>query len=138
MRAAALLARRVGRRGAVLSCKGVMCLLYGWSQVVDPPPQAGIRLLTHLMPQTAWGWVWITIGLIALGSAIVRQGRDWIAFAAVYLIASAWGGSYLASWWLYDNPRGWAGGIVFAAFGGVAAITADWPEPVRAGDRRGP
>lgn len=130
--------RRVGRRGAVLTCKGLMAALYGWGQVVDPPTTSSVRLLTSVMPQRCWGWVWICAGVTALACVPLRQGRDWPGFAAIYLMASLWAGAQATGWWLYDNPRGWVGGIVFAAWGGVAAVIADWPEPVRLPDRRGP
>lgn len=122
--------RRVGHRGAVLALKGVMALLYGTSQVVQPIPNtAGIRLLLLAAPPHVWGWVWVAAGCTALACTALRQGRDWPGFAAVYLVASAWALSNLASWWLYDNPRGWIAAMLYGAFGGVAMIVADWPEP---------
>lgn len=123
-------ARRVGRRGAVLLLKGGMALLYGYSQLVAPPAStASIRLLLLGMPQHGWAWLWIAAGAIALVCSLAREGRDWLGFAAVYLVASAWACSALASWWLYDNPRGWISALIWAAYGGVAAIVVAWPEP---------
>lgn len=135
MRAAACRAgRRVGRRGAVLTLKGLMCALYGYSLVVQPPVDTrGIRLLLDLMPVQAWGWVWIAAGVVAMGCAWRRQGRDWPGFPAIFLVVGPWSFGSLASWWLYSNPRGWASSAIWAAFGGVAAIVAAWPEPIRAG-----
>jgi hypothetical protein len=131
MRAAAhRAARRVGRRGAVLALKGGMCALYGYAQLVQPNPnQVGIRLLLLLMPVRCWGWAWVIAGVIALVCVTLRQGRDWAGFAAVYLMASTWALGNLASWWLYGNTRGWVGALIWAAFGGVAAVVAAWPEP---------
>jgi hypothetical protein len=123
-------AHRVGRRGAVLALKGVMSLLYGYSQLVQPIPNTtGIRLLLWLMPTHGWAWSWLVAGVVALLCAPLRQGRDWPGFAGVYLVASAWALSNLASWWLYGNTRGWISAVLFAAFGGVAAVAAAWPEP---------
>lgn len=137
MRAAARrAARRVGRRGAVLSLKGVMCVLYGYSLLVQPPvDRRGIRLLLDLMPVQAWGWAWIAAGVTAVGCAWRRQGRDWPGFPAVLVVVVPWSMGSLASWWLYDNPRGWASAAIWAAFGGVTAIVAAWPEPERGGGR---
>jgi len=124
-------ARRVGRRGAVLALKGVMALLYGYSQLVQPIPNTtGIRLLLELMPARCWGWAWVIAGCTALAGVGLRQGRDWAGFAAVYLMASTWALGNLASWWLYGNARGWVGALIWAAFGGVAVVVAAWPEPV--------
>lgn len=137
MRAAAhRAARRVGRRGAVLSLKGVMCALYGYSLLVQPPvDRRGIRLLLDLMPLHWWGWAWIAAGVTAVVCAWRRQGTDWPGYPAVWMVVAPWALGSLASWWLYDNPRGWAGAAVWAAFGGVAAICAEWPEPLH--DRGG-
>lgn len=137
MRAAARrAARRVGRRGAVLMLKGVMAALYGYSLLVQPPvDQRGIRLLLDLMPVQAWGWAWIAAGVLAVGCAWRRQGRDWPGFPAVLVVVVPWSLGSLASWWLYDNPRGWASAAIWAAFGGVTAIVAAWPEPDHGGGR---
>lgn len=131
MRAAARRAgHRVGRRGAILALKGTMALLYGYSQLIDPPTSsASIRLLLLGMPRHGWAWLWIAAGLTALACVPLRRGRDWPGFAAVYLVASAWASSALASWWLYDNQRGWVAALIWAAYGGVAAIVVGWPEP---------
>lgn len=136
MRAAAhRAARRVGRRGAVLSGKGLMALLYGYSLLVQPPQDTrGIRLLLDLMPLHWWGWAWIAAGAVAMACAWRRQGTDWPGYPAVLAVVTPWSLGNLASWWLYDNPRGWAAAVIWAAFGGVAAICAEWPEPLHPGD----
>jgi hypothetical protein len=123
-------ARRLGRRGAVLALKGVMCTVYGYSLLVQPPADTrGIRLLLDLMPLHWWAWAWIAAGCTAVVSAWLPQGRDWPGYPAVYAVAAPWSLGSLASWWLYDNPRGWAGAVVWGAFCGVALIVAEWPEP---------
>jgi hypothetical protein len=128
--AAHRIVHRVGRRGAVLACKGLMALLYGCSQLVAPIPNtAGIRLLLLALPPHVWAWTWVAAGAVALVCVPLPSGRDWPGFAAVYLVASAWALSNLASWWLYGNARGWISAVLFAAFGGVAAVAAAWPEP---------
>ena len=72
-------ARRVGRRGAVLSLKGMMCALYGYSLLVQPPTDTrGIRLLLERAPLQVWGWLWVGAGALAMGCAWLRQGRDWL------------------------------------------------------------
>lgn len=122
-------ARRVGRRGTVLCLKGTMALGYGYAQLADPPrTNTGYRLLLGLLPSHLLGWAWVLAGATALVCVPLRQGKDWPGFAAVCVVATGWAGASLASWWLYNNPRGWVGGVVFAAFGAVAAVVAGWPE----------
>lgn len=126
-------ADRVGRRGAVLSLKGLMALLYGYAQLIAPAVDTrGMHLLLQLMPPRCWAWAWMTAGSVALVSAWLRQGWDWLGFAGIYLVAAPWSLSYLASWGLYDNARGWIAALIWAAFGGVAAICTGWAEPPRA------
>lgn len=135
MRAAAhRAARRVGRRGAVLTLKGLMCALYGYGLLVQPPSDTrGIRLLLDLWPLRAWGWVWVAAGVLAMGCAWLRQGRDWLGYPAILAVVAPWSLGALTSWWLYDNPRGWVSAVIWAAFGGVTAIVAAWPEPDHGG-----
>jgi len=123
-------ARRVGRRGAVLILKGIMVLLYGYGLLVEPPADIrGIQLLLDLMPLHAWAWTWIAAGLMAIVSAWLPTGRDWLGFPAIYFVAAPWALGSLASWGLYDNPRGWVAAAIWGAFCGVAVVAAEWPEP---------
>ncbi|MFF3558678.1 hypothetical protein ACFYXS_01325 [Streptomyces sp. NPDC002574] len=134
MRAAARrLARWLGRRGTMLSLKGLIALLYGYAQLAAPIPDTrGLRLALHLMPITGWAWAWITAGAIALVAAWLGQDRDWPGFLAVWAVSTPWALSYLASWWpLHDNPRGWVAAAIFGAFGLVCLVAVGWPEPSR-------
>ena len=132
MRAAARrLTRRLGRRGALLTLKGIVATGYGSGQVVQPTgDRQGLTLLLQLAPLGWWGWAWITAGVIALACAWLRQPHDWPGFFAVWLIASAWAGAYLASWWpLGESPRGWVIALIFGAFGSVCLVAIGWDEP---------
>lgn len=77
MRAAVLrLARRMGRRGAFLTCKGVMAMGYGSGQIVQPTgDQRGLALLLKAAPLDVWGWAWITAGVLAMVCAWLPRGR---------------------------------------------------------------
>jgi hypothetical protein len=126
------LSRIIGRRGAILSCYGIVWLLVGWGQIVQPQPdQRGLRLLLDRMPLEAWAWCWIVAGLIALAFAWAPPGRDAAGFVALVLIVVPWMTSYLASWLLGDYPRGWAAAAVWTAITVPIMVVLGWPEPPR-------
>ena len=132
MRAAARrLTRRLGRRGALLSMKGVIATLYGSGQLVEPVRDTrGLRLLLKLGPLEVWGWAWITAGVIALVCAWLPPRRDWPGFLAVWAITAPWSMSYLVAWWpLGEYPRGWVASLIFGAFGAVCLVAIGWQEP---------
>lgn len=134
MRAAAQrIRRRMGRRGALLTLKGVMAVGYGSGQVVQPTgDRQGLSLLLKAAPLEAWGWAWVLAGAVALVCAWLPRPHDWPGFVAVWLIASAWAGAYLVSWWpLEESPRGWVIALIFGAFGTVNLVAIGWDEPAR-------
>jgi hypothetical protein len=132
MRAAARqLSRRLGRRGALLTMKGIIATLYGYGQIIQPlPDRRGLRLLLEVMPLHAWGGAWMAAGITALICAWLPPGRDWPGYLAVWAITAAWAMANLVSWWpLGENPRGWIGALVFGAFGAVCLVAIGWAEP---------
>ncbi|MFF9124345.1 hypothetical protein ACF09J_13725 [Streptomyces sp. NPDC014889] len=132
MRAAARrLGTRLGRRGALLTLKGVMATGYGSGQVVQPTgDRHGLALLLKLMPLHAWGWAWIAAGAVALVCAWLPPRRDWPGYLAVWLIASSWAMAYLVAWWpLGESPRGWVIALIFGSFGFVCLVAIGWAEP---------
>ncbi|MEU5716547.1 hypothetical protein AB0G71_12280 [Streptomyces sp. NPDC020403] len=132
MRAAARrLTRRLGRRGALLTLKGIMAAGYGFGQIVQPTgDHDGLALLLKLQPLDVWGWAWIIAGVIALACAWVPARRDWPGFLAVWLIATPWAMAYLLSWWpLGASSRGWVVAMIFGAFGAVCLVAIGWDEP---------
>lgn len=135
MRAAARrLRRQLGRRGALLTMKGVMATGYGAGQVFEPTgDRHGLALLLKLRPLEFWGWAWVTAGVLALICAWLPPRRDWPGFLAVWLIATPWAMAYFLSWWpLGESPRGWVVAMIFGAFGAVCLVAIGWDEPERA------
>lgn len=132
--AAQRLTRRLGRRGALLTLKGVMATGYGSGQVFAPTgDRQGLTLLLKLRPLEWWGWAWVTAGALALVCAWLPPRRDWPGFLAVWLIATPWGMAYFLSWWpLGESPRGWVVAMIFGAFGAVCLVAIGWDEPPRA------
>lgn len=125
------LTRLLGRRGALLTCKGIVAIGYGSGQVVQPTgDRQGLTLLLKAFPLQGWGWVWIAAGLIAVVCAWLPRRRDWPGFLAVWLIATPWAMAYLLSWWpLGESPRGWVVAMIFGAFGAVCLVAIGWDEP---------
>ncbi|MDH6224374.1 hypothetical protein [Streptomyces sp. MJP52] len=130
------LSRVLGRRGALLTLKGTIALVYGASLLVQPTiDRTGLQLALWLMPLDAWGWSWIAAGTCALVCAWIPARRDaptrrdWPGFLAVWLVTAPWAMSYLAAWWpLGDHPRGWAIALIYASFGGVCLVAIGWDE----------
>jgi hypothetical protein len=132
-RAARRFKRRIGRRGTILSCYGLVWILYGYGQLTAPQPdQRGLRAALSLMPLSAWGWCWIAAGIVALVSAWAPPGRDAAAFIVLPLIVVPWMASYLAAWVTGGYPRGWVAAAVWAVITVPVLVAAGWPEPPRA------
>lgn len=124
--------RVLGRRGTILLSYGTVWSLVGYAQLVTPQPrQPGLHLALALLPMHAWGWLWITAGLIALASAWMPQGLDWPGFLALPLIALPWWLSYLVAWIQGTFPRGWVAAAVWAAIAVPVLVVAGWREPPR-------
>ena len=124
--------RILGRRGTILTCYGIVWLLIGWGQIVQPQPdQRGLKLLLAAWPLSVWGWFWIVAGLIAVVFAWAPQGRDAAGFVSLVLIVVPWMTSYLASWLLGDYPRGWAAAAVWTAITVPIMVVLGWQEPPR-------
>lgn len=126
-------AGRLGRRGALLTLKGLIAALYGYGQLVAPlHDRRGLCLLLKGAPLEAWATAWIVAGLIALVCAWLPPRRDWPGFVAVWAITAPWSMSYLVAWWpLGEYPRGWVAALIFGAFGGVCLVAIGWDEPPR-------
>lgn len=132
-RVARRLSRILGRRGAFLASFGTLWMLYGFGQLVEPLPDTrGIRLLLNVMPLDAWACCWIACGLLAVASAWLPEGRDWIGFPALLAIVVPWMLAYVLSWWpLGDTTRGWVTALIWAVATVPVIVVAGWREPPR-------
>ena len=132
-RVARRLSRILGRRGAFLASFGMLWVLYGYGQLVEPLPDTrGIRLLLNVMPLDAWACCWIVSGLLAAASSVLPEGRDWVGFPALLAIVLPWMLSYLVSWWpLGDTSRGWVTALIWAVAAVPVIVVAGWREPPR-------
>jgi hypothetical protein len=123
----------LGRRGAFLLSFGTVWALIGYGQVTAPQPdQRGLKLLTDVLPLDAWGWMWISSGLIAIASAFLRQGSDRFGFAALIAMVLPWLFAYLVAWWpLGLFPRGWIAAALYSGLAIGIFVVAGWGEPQR-------
>jgi hypothetical protein len=105
-RAARWLHNKLGRRGVFLLILGTGKTCWGVSFLVDPPSQHGLQLLTALCSLRHWAWLWILAGLVTLGSAFLRIGRDRWGFVAALVPPTVWAVAYLAAAVSGDYSRG--------------------------------
>lgn len=109
-----------------------MWTIIGYGQITAPAPDLrGLRLLLQTMPLDAWGWLWVASGLIAIASAWLPQGKDWVGFLALPIIVLPWMASYLLAWIIGDFPRGWLAAVVWGAIAAPVLVAAGWDEPPR-------
>lgn len=131
-RVARRLSRMLGRRGAILLSYGAVWSLYGYGLLIAPRANLiGLDLALQLLPQAVWAWLWIGVGLVALVSAFLSQGVDWLGFLAMPTIALAWIVSYLEAWLVGDFPRGWVAAAIWTAIAVPVIVVAGWREPGR-------
>lgn len=126
------LGRMLGRRGAILLCYGTVWALYGYAQITSPQPdQRGLQPLLEHTSLTLWGCLWVATGLVAIVSAWLPQGLDWLAFLALPLMVLPWVGSYLIAWLAGDFPRGWVAALVWGVIAVPVLVVAGWRESPR-------
>ncbi|MET9923407.1 MULTISPECIES: hypothetical protein [unclassified Streptomyces] len=108
MRAAVIrrLRARLGRRGLFLAFMGVGKVCWGLGIIVQPPPTAGLGLLTGIAPLHCWAWVWIVAGTVTFASAWVPFGQDRWGFLAASLPPALWAFVYGWAALLGEYPRG--------------------------------
>lgn len=120
-RAQAAVWERLGHRGLFLILLGAYDLFYGLYLV-----RGGPVLAATLLPERAWGWVWIGCGIAACAAGWMR--RDGWAYALGALLVTAWAGEFFRLQYLGVADQ-WIRGSYFLAFALVITAAAGWPEP---------
>ncbi|MEV8600432.1 hypothetical protein AB0465_11200 [Streptomyces griseoviridis] len=114
---------RLGWRGLALASSGIAWISYGSSIATQPRygTVRGITVLLDLMPMTAWGWGWITFGVVAITYSVAPAGRDlpgvFVAMGPPLLWALAYALGTLAG-----APRAWGSVAPWASHALAIAI----------------
>lgn len=130
------MSHRVGRRGSVLLLLGSIYALYGVALTTAGASQPeGLALITgDVVSITAWGYVWLIVGLIAIVHAFRRgPGQDGPGFIALVLTPTVWVAANFWAWVLFlvglgGFERGWISAAIWTAVAGLVVICAGWPE----------
>lgn len=122
------LAKRIGRRGSYLLFLAMLDFLYGYSLIVVASQSRFQNPVNLILPQQAWGVIWITVGIFCLWQAFVRLDR--VAFTMSVTLKIAWAAVMGFSWlFTATNPLGWISAAIFLGFGVLTGIVSYWPEP---------
>lgn len=126
--------RRLGRRGASLLILGIIWVLSGVQDIVTHPHAIpGWWLWSHT-PWQAQTAGWITTGAIACWGAFQQQGRDWIGWVAVYVMAFyaivVYADAVIEAIGEQTFDQVALSGIRNVAFVGLILVLSGWREPV--------
>lgn len=136
------IARRLGRRGAMLTLMGVTYILLGLGVLVRPPTFIEWNFLSSV-PAWLRGGAWIASGLVACGYAWRRmpaKSRAWtagdgIGWSALYVLPFFRVASYSGAWIGYlISGHGYAGAwyvaLLHVPFLLITLICSGWREDV--------
>lgn len=126
-------ARHKRLRALVLLVTAALALMRGVSYLPAEEPLAVDQLsyVEAWLPLHVWGWLWVAVAG-ALTVATVCRRLAVPAMTGFVFLALMWGTSYLASWWLLDEPTSALTGVVTLTVAMYAAVLTTLIErPVR-------
>jgi hypothetical protein len=126
----AVLARRVGRRGAALLFFGLLDLVYAYSLAFptqEARHTATLAYIAYVAPLWAWALLWGAVGVICFVGALRR--RDRVAFAAAMGLKVLFGVTMLSGWLVAGLDRAYVGAVLWLVLAGWVYILSTWPEP---------
>lgn len=104
--------RYVGNRGIVLGMLGVIWLLTGIGQALDPTRQLG--LIHERIPQWGQFVLWFAPGFVAILAVGIKKLDEWAWMLLIAPIAVRFF-SFMAGWIFGTYSSGWRGATVYAA-----------------------
>jgi hypothetical protein len=134
------LRKRLGRRGRVLLAFGIMQTAYGVQIAFDPRygQVRGVGVLTHWLPMSYWGALWMTCGTVAIAMAWeIRASHDTWGYAALTAPMLLWSGANLVAWISRDYPQAYTSCCTWGAMVYIAMVVNRWPELGRGGRAHG-
>ena len=126
VRAAAVRARRagwgrLGHRGLFLFPLGCYDVFYGSFLAAG-----GALQYPTLIPEAAWGGVWVSVGALLLCGAWVK--RDAVFFAAAAGLKMAWALEFVRLEAQHASLE-WTRAAYWVMFAVIVVAVAGWPEP---------
>ena len=122
-RAARSLKGRLGYRGTFLALLGIYDLFFGVFLL------GGQLQHSLLLPQPAWGTVWMVSGVVLILGGFLPLRWDTPFFAWGVLVKAAWAFEYF---WLFAHAGiafDWARGCYFLSLAVLVMLVSSWPEP---------
>ena len=83
------------------------------------PERSAVHFLENLLPPTAWAWVWLAAGVLAL-AASVRHRLLPLALGGAVGLHTMWALSFISATFTGDSTRGWVSAISYAAVAALA------------------
>lgn len=122
---------RLGYRGTFLLFLAIIDFIYG-GFLIDPPDEqlrsSSFIWRDHIMPTQAWGAIWVTVGVVLLISAFMRQDRIGYALAIALKIGWAFVAAIGGITGKVDGA--WATVALVGGFAALTILESGRPEPL--------
>jgi hypothetical protein len=100
---------RLDLRGDLLLIFSALEIAYGTGNILDARfgVVRGVGVLTHWLPMTFWGSLWIVAGTVGITTALLRPGLDRVGYAALMGPLLLWSTATAAAFLTGDYPQAW-------------------------------
>jgi hypothetical protein len=126
---------RLGYRGAFLLFLALVDVVYGWF-LINPTSESqrtsAFQWRAHIMPPAAWGAIWLTVGIVLLISAFMRQDR--IGYALAIALKVGWVFVSAAGGVTGHVEGAWTTVVIWGVFAGLTLLESGRPEPLQTHD----
>lgn len=124
-----------GKRGAFLLAGAAAFTAIGASYVAvrTPSRSAAFSWLPGQIGSDELGWIWVVLGLLCEGSALVSGRCPRIASIGYGLLMAPpalWAVIFLGAWLTGAHPLGWVSALSYGLMATWIWIASDWPNPL--------